>query len=291
MDNFYTGRRKNIESLMVLPNFTLIEQDVQKPIDLEIDEIYHAASPASPPHYQKSPTFTTKTILLGTLNMLDLAQEYDAKMLQFSTSEVYGDPLVHPQVESYYGNVNPHGVRSCYDEGKRCSESLCFDYHREFGTRVKVIRIFNTYGPKMDPDDGRVVSNFIMQALQGMPLTVYGDGQQTRSFCYVDDLVDGIMRMMATPDSFMGPINLGNDGEFTLLELAEKIIDKTRTTSKLAFYPLPFDDPTQRKPNIDLAKLQLDWEPAISLDQGLDKTIAYFSGYIDEEDDREAQVI
>lgn len=282
MDNLFTGRMVNIQSMMGLPNFEFVNHNVQDWIDLPVQQIYNAACPASPPAYQKSPTDTTKTCVFGVLNMLELAKKYNATMMQFSTSEVYGDPEVHPQVEHYRGCVNPVGIRSCYDEGKRCAESLCFDYNREFGVKIKVIRIFNTYGPNMDPQDGRVVSNFIIQALRGEDITVYGDGTQTRSFQYVDDLIEGIWRMMncSRPD-FFGPVNLGNPGEFTMLELAEKIIDKTGTSSKLVFRPLPSDDPTRRRADISLAKKELNgWEPVIQLDEGLDKSIAYFKNLI-----------
>ncbi len=278
LDDLSTGRLANIEPFMQLPNFTFLHRNVQEPLDIEVGQIYNAACQASPPAYQKSPTDTTKTCVLGILNMLELAKKYDATLLQFSTSEVYGEPLVHPQPETYRGNVNPIGIRSCYDEGKRCAESLCFDYAREFGVKIKVIRIFNTYGPNMDPKDGRVVSNFIMQALRGEDLTVYGDGTQTRSFQYIDDLVEGIWRMMNTSRSdFAGPVNLGNPGEFTMLELAEKVLRLTGSKSKLAFKPLPGDDPTRRKADIALAKKELQgWEPAVQLDEGLEKSIAYF---------------
>ena len=278
LDNLFTGRMVNIESLLHLSNFEFVEHNVQQPIDLPVDQIYNAACPASPPAYQKSPTDTTKTCIFGVLNMLELAKKYGATMMQFSTSEVYGDPEVHPQVESYRGCVNPIGVRSCYDEGKRCAEALCFDYNREFGVKIKVIRIFNTYGPNMDPQDGRVVSNFIMQALRGEDLTVYGDGTQTRSFQYIDDLVEGIVRMMNDSRSdFLGPVNLGNPGEFTMLELAQKVLEKTGSKSKVVFRPLPGDDPTRRRADIALAKQELQgWSPAVALDEGLDKTIACF---------------
>ena len=278
LDNLFTGRIENLQELTNLPNFTFIEHDITQYIDMPVDQIYNAACPASPPAYQKSPTGTTKTCVLGILNMLELAKKYNATLLQFSTSEVYGEPQVHPQVETYRGNVNPIGIRSCYDEGKRCAESLCFDYHREFGTKIKVVRIFNTYGPKMDPDDGRVVSNFIVQALQGKDLTVYGDGSQTRSFCYVDDLIDGICRMMnESRDDFMGPVNLGNPGEFTVLELAEKVIAMTGSNSRIVRCALPADDPTQRRTEISLSKETLGWAPSILLDEGLNQTINYFS--------------
>jgi len=277
LDNLFTGRESNISDLEQNPNFKFIKWDVQEPIDLEVDEIYNAACPASPPAYQKSPTNTTKTCIFGALNMLELAKKNNAKILQFSTSEVYGEPQVHPQVETYRGNVNPIGIRSCYDEGKRCAESLFFDYNREFGVKIKVIRIFNTYGKNMDPNDGRVVSNFICQALNGQDITIYGTGKQTRSFCYVSDLVKAIVKVMEdTPDDFHGPINLGNPGEFTMLELAQKILDRVDTKSKIVFKPLPGDDPTQRRPDITLAKKMLNWEPVVSLDEGLDLSIKYF---------------
>lgn len=279
LDNLFTGRLVNIKSLSGFSNFQFIEHDVQNPIDIEVDEIYNAACPASPPAYQKSPTNTTKTSIFGVLNMLELAKKHNATMLQFSTSEVYGDPEMHPQIESYRGSVNPVGIRSCYDEGKRCAESLCFDYHREFGTKIKVIRIFNTYGPNMDPKDGRVVSNFIMQALKNEDITVYGSGMQTRSFCYVGDLIEGIIRMMNSRGGFMGPVNLGNPGEFTILELAKKVIQMTDSKSRIVYKPLPGDDPTQRRPDISLAKNELGWEPKIQLGEGLRKTIEYFKIY------------
>ena len=282
VDNLFTGRIENISDLLDNPNFKFIEWDIQNFIDLEVDEIYNAACPASPPAYQKSPTNTTKTCIFGALNVLELAKKYSAKVMQFSTSEVYGEPLVHPQVETYRGNVNPIGIRSCY-EGKRCAESLFFDYNREFGVKIKVIRIFNTYGKNMDPNDGRVVSNFICQAINNYDISVYGDGSQTRSFCYVDDLVRGIVMVMEnTDDSFLGPINLGNPGEFTMLELAEKIIDKTNSCSRIVFKPLPSDDPTQRKPNISKAREVIGWEPLINLDEGLEKSIDYFLKVKDE---------
>lgn len=284
LDNLFTGRLSNIEHLLSLPNFEFIKWDVVNPIDIQVDEIYNAACPASPPAYQQSPTSTTKTCIIGILNMLELAKKYNATLLQFSTSEVYGDALVHPQSEDYWGNVNPDGIRSCYDEGKRCAETLCFDYYREFGTKVKVIRIFNTYGPNMDPNDGRVVSNFILQALKDKDITIYGDGTQTRSFCYVDDLINGIVAMMSSPVDFMGPVNLGNPGEFTMLELAEKVITKTNSKSKLSFCPLPGDDPKQRRPDISLAKEKLGWAPEICLDNGLEKTISYYKAIVSAEE-------
>jgi len=278
LDNLSEGRLANIKSLLSLKNFTFLKRDVMEPLDIEVDQIYNAACPASPKAYQLSPTTTTKTSVLGVINMLELAKKNKATLLQFSTSEVYGNPLVHPQVESYWGNVNTIGIRSCYDEGKRCAESLCFDYHREFGVPIKVIRIFNTYGPNMDIDDGRVVSNFIVQALRGEDITIYGNGSQTRSFQYVDDLIEGIYRVMnATPPEFLGPINLGNPGEFTILELAEKVIKLTGSSSRLVFEPLPQDDPIRRQADISLAKSVLQgWYPKIDLEEGLLKTIAYF---------------
>ncbi|MGN1416332.1 MAG: UDP-glucuronic acid decarboxylase family protein [Oscillospiraceae bacterium] len=278
VDNLFTGRMVNIEKLMDNRNFEFIEHNIIEPLDVSnIDEIYNLACPASPPHYQKSPTYTTKTCILGIINMLELAVKNNAKIMQFSTSEVYGDPIVHPQVESYRGNVNPIGIRSCYDEGKRCAETLCFDYHREFGARIKVIRIFNTYGPKMDPKDGRVVSNIILQALKGEDITIYGDGTQTRSFCYVDDLIEGIIRMMNTREDFCGPVNLGNPGEFTIKELADIILEMTGSSSKITYRELPSDDPLQRRPDISLAYKELDgWEPKVPLREGLVPTIEYF---------------
>ena len=278
LDNLYTGRLSNLAECMKSDRFEFIEGDVQDFHDIPCDQIYNAACPASPPAYQKSPTNTTKTCIFGMINMLELANKYNATVMQFSTSEVYGDPEVHPQVESYRGCVNCTGIRSCYDEGKRCAESLCFDYNREFGTKIKVIRIFNTYGPKMDPEDGRVVSNFIIQALRGEPITVYGDGTQTRSFQYVDDLVEGIIRMVNdTPEEFTGPINLGNPGEFTMLELADLVLKMTGSKSELIYKPLPADDPTRRKADISLAKEKLNgWEPRIALREGLERSIAYF---------------
>jgi len=277
-DNLYTGRMVNIEEFMSNPDFEFINHNIIEPLEMDnLDEIYNLACPASPPHYQKSPTYTTKTCILGIINMLELATKNGAKIMQFSTSEVYGDPIVHPQVETYRGNVNPIGIRACYDEGKRCAETLCFDYHREFGTRIKVIRIFNTYGPMMDPKDGRVVSNFIIQALKGEDITIYGDGTQTRSFCYVDDLIEGIVRMMATENDFLGPVNLGNPGEFTIKELGEMILEMIDTSAKMVYQDLPKDDPTQRKPDITVAKSMLNgWEPQISLREGLKPTIDYF---------------
>ncbi len=281
VDNFYTGRKVNIEGLIENNRFEFIEHDIIEPLNIQVDEIYNLACPASPPHYQKSPTYTTKTCVIGVLNMLELAKNNNAKIMQFSTSEVYGDPEVHPQVEGYRGNVNPIGIRSCYDEGKRVGETLCFDYNREFGTRIKVIRIFNTYGPNMDPLDGRVVSNMIIQALKGEDITIYGDGSQTRSFCYVDDLVEGIIRMMESREDFLGPVNLGNPGEFTIKELSDIVLEMIDTNSKVVNMPLPSDDPTQRKPDISLADRELDgWKPNIPLREGLVKTIEYFKNYV-----------
>ena len=275
-DNLFTGSKKNIEPLMDYHNFEFIRHDVTKELLVEVDQIYNLACPASPVHYQYNPVKTIKTSVLGAINMLGLAKRVKARILQASTSEVYGNPIVHPQPEEYWGNVNPIGIRSCYDEGKRVAETLFFDYHRQNGVDIKVIRIFNTYGPNMNPNDGRVVSNFIVQALKGEDITIYGDGSQTRSFCYVDDLVEGMYRMMNSRDGFTGPVNLGNPGEFTMLELAHKVIALTGSKSKLLYMPLPQDDPTQRKPVIDLAKKELDWEPKIALDEGLRFTIDYF---------------
>ena len=276
LDNFFTGRRENIQNLLSKPNFTLIRHDITTPLDLEVDEIYNLACPASPVKYQINPVETVRTNVLGAISMLDLAKKYNAKILQASTSEVYGDPEVHPQQESYWGKVNPIGIRSCYDEGKRCAETLFFDYQRQFNVNIKVVRIFNTYGPQMLPDDGRVVSNFITQALKGEDITIYGDGQQTRSFCYVDDLIDVIVKMMASPDGFVGPVNIGNPGEFTMLELAQKIVKLTNSSSKIIFQPLPSDDPKQRRPDISVANEKLNWQPVVNLDHGLKKTINYF---------------
>ena len=276
LDNFFTGTKRNILHLMQNPNFELIRHDLAFPVFLEVDEIYNLACPASPIHYQHNPVKTVKTNVLGSIHMLGLAKRVHAKILQASTSEVYGDPVVHPQTESYWGNVNTIGIRSCYDEGKRCAETLFFDYHRQNKVNIRVVRIFNTYGPRMHPNDGRVVSNFIVQALNNQDITVYGDGSQTRSFCYVDDLVDGMVRMMNGSDEFVGPVNLGNPTEFTILELAEKIIEATGSKSRIVFRPLPQDDPLQRRPDISLAKEKLQWEPDTALDEGLQTTIAYF---------------
>ena len=276
LDNLFTGRKENILHLMSNLHFEFIRHDVIEPIYVECDQIYNLACPASPPHYQFDPVKTAKTGVMGALNVLELARHCKARVLQASTSEVYGDPEVHPQPESYWGHVNPNGIRSCYDEGKRMAETLFFDYHRQEGVDIKIVRIFNTYGPRMRPDDGRVVSNFIMQALRGEDITIYGDGKQTRSFCYVEDLVEGLIRMMNSRDGFTGPVNLGNPGEFTMLELAELVLKLTGSASKLVHKPLPQDDPTQRRPVIDLAEKELGWKPTISLADGLEPTIAYF---------------
>jgi UDP-glucuronate decarboxylase len=276
VDNFYTGTRRNVEHLIGQRRFELMRHDVTFPLHLETDQIYNLACPASPVHYQFDPVQTTKTSVHGAINMLGLAKRLKARILQASTSEVYGDPEVHPQPEGYWGRVNPIGPRSCYDEGKRCAETLFFDYWRQHRLEIKVVRIFNTYGPRMHPSDGRVVSNFIVQALRNQDITIYGDGQQTRSFCYVDDLVDGLVRAMATPAEFTGPVNIGNPGEFTMLELAEQVIRLTGSCSRLSFKPLPEDDPKQRMPDIALAKEQLGWSPSVALEDGLRETIAYF---------------
>ncbi len=283
LDNFFTGERKNIEPLFASGRFSLVEHDVTIPFTftgadgLAFNEIYNLACPASPVHYQPDPVRTMMVNILGMKNLLDLAKAHNARILQTSTSEVYGNPEVHPQSENYLGNVNTIGIRACYDEGKRAAETLCFDYHRQYKTDIKIVRIFNTYGPFMRRDDGRVVSNFICQALAGEPITIYGDGTQTRSFCYIDDMVDGIIRMMESSDGIIGPVNLGNPDEFRVEELAEKILEKTGSDSPLTYKPLPQDDPLQRQPDISLAKKLLDWQPKISLDRGLDKAIAYFS--------------
>jgi UDP-glucuronate decarboxylase len=280
VDNFFTGNKDNIAHLIGNPYFELMRHDVTMPLYVEVDQIYNLACPASPVHYQFDPVQTTKTSVHGAINMLGLAKRVKARIFQASTSEVYGDPEVHPQVESYWGRVNPIGVRSCYDEGKRCAETLFFDYWRQHQIEIKVARIFNTYGPRMHPNDGRVVSNFIVQALKGENITIYGDGQQTRSFCYVDDLIEVIIRFMASDADFTGPMNIGNPGEFTMLELAETVIGLTGSTSKLVFKPLPSDDPKQRQPDIGVAKKILDWEPQVSLEDGLKETITYFSKII-----------
>ena len=278
VDNFFTGSRDNVLHLLDNPHFELMRHDVTFPLYVEVDEIYNLACPASPIHYQHDPVQTTKTSVHGAINMLGLAKRVRARIMQASTSEIYGDPAVHPQPEEYWGNVNTIGPRACYDEGKRCAETLFFDYHRQHKLDIKVIRIFNTYGPRMHPNDGRVVSNFIIQALKGEPITIYGDGQQTRSFCYVDDLIEGFLRFMDTPAGVTGPINLGNPGEFTMLELAEKVVRLTGSDSKIVHKPLPQDDPKQRRPDIAKARTLMDWEPAVPLDEGLARTIAYFRG-------------
>ncbi len=284
VDNFFTGTRANIAGLLDHPNFELMRHDVTFPLYVEVDEIYNLACPASPVHYQFDPVQTTKTSVIGAVNMLGLAKRLRIPILQASTSEVYGDPHMHPQVEEYWGNVNPIGPRSCYDEGKRCAETLFFDYRRQHDVGIKVVRIFNTYGPHMHPNDGRVVSNFIVQALRGEDITIYGEGQQTRSFCYVDDLVRGLMAMMATDKAVTGPVNLGNPGEFSMLELASLVIEMTGSKSNLTYLPLPTDDPKQRQPDITKARAELGWEPAVPLRQGLEKTIAYFSEVVRAQD-------
>lgn len=276
VDNFFTGSKLNIEHLLDHPRFELMRHDVTFPLYVEVDEIYNLAGPASPVHYQFDPVQTTKTSVHGAINVLGLAKRTQAKIFQASTSEVYGDPNIHPQTEDYWGNVNPIGIRSCYDEGKRCAETLFFDYHRQHDVKIKVARIFNTYGPRMHPNDGRVVSNFIVQALRGTPITIYGDGSQTRSFCYVDDLIEGFVRLMDSADEVTGPINLGNTGEFSIRELAEQIIELTGSQSELVIKPLPSDDPTQRQPDISRAKSILNWEAKVALRDGLKPTIAYF---------------
>jgi len=276
VDNFFTGSQRNIEHLEQHPRFDLLRHDVTLPLHIETERIFNLACPASPVHYQRDPVQTTRTCVLGAINMLDLALQQGARILQASTSEVYGDPDVHPQPESYWGRVNPIGIRSCYDEGKRCAETLFFDYHRQHRLEIKVMRIFNTYGPRMQPDDGRVVSNFIVQALRGEPISIYGDGQQTRSFCYVDDLVEGMLRLMDAEAGIIGPVNVGNPAEFSMLELAEKVLRLTGSRSTLDFKPLPGDDPKQRQPDISLAGSALDWAPRVSLEDGLVETIGYF---------------
>jgi UDP-glucuronate decarboxylase len=276
VDNFFTGTKANVAHLMKHPRFELMRHDITFPLYVEVDEIYNLACPASPIHYQFDPVQTTKTSVHGAINMLGLAKRVKAKILQASTSEVYGDPEVHPQTEAYWGRVNPVGPRSCYDEGKRCAETLFFDYWRQHRLRIKVTRIFNTYGPRMLPNDGRVVSNFVVQALRGEDITIYGDGEQTRSFCYVDDLIEAVIRVMGTPDDFTGPINIGNPTEFTIRQLAEHVLSLTDSTSQLVFKPLPIDDPKQRQPDIALAKQMLGWSPSVELKNGLEKTISYF---------------
>jgi len=280
LDNFFTGQKKNIAHLIKNPNFEIIRHDVTLPFLIEIDEIYNLACPASPIYYQQNPIKTIKTSVMGAINMLGLAKRVGAKILQASTSEVYGDPSIHPQPESYWGNVNPIGPRSCYDEGKRCAESLFMNYHYQNHVKIKIIRIFNTFGPRMQADDGRVVSNFIVQALKGEDITIYGDGSQTRSFCYVDDLVEGMIRMMGTPDQIIGPVNVGNPNEFTMLELAEKVLRITSSKSKIIYLPLPVDDPTQRKPDVSMAQKLFNWKPTVELEEGLNRTIDYFAGNI-----------
>lgn len=280
IDNYYTGRRSNIVDFLLNPQFEALRHDICFPLYVEVDEIYNLACPASPIHYQFDPVQTTKTSVHGSINILGLAKRIKAKILQASTSEVYGDPAIHPQPESYWGNVNPIGLRSCYDVGKRCAETLFFDYYRQHNLKIKVARIFNTYGPKMHPNDGRVVSTFIMQALKGKDLTVFGDGSHTRSFCYVADMINGFIKLMDSPDDFIGPVNLGNPVEFSTLELAKKIIDQTNSRSRIVFKPIPEDDPVQRQPDITLAKKALNWEPRISLEEGLKETIAYFKKFV-----------
>ncbi|MEI7990342.1 MAG: UDP-glucuronic acid decarboxylase family protein [Chloroflexota bacterium] len=277
LDNYFTGQKQNIVHLLDNPYFEMIRHDVTMPFMIEVDQIYNLACPASPIHYQYNPIKTIKTSVMGAINMLGLAKRIRARILQASTSEVYGDPIEHPQTETYWGNVNPIGLRACYDEGKRCAEALFMNYHRQNDVDIKIIRIFNTYGPRMHPNDGRVVSNFIMQALQGEDITVYGDGSQTRSFCYVDDLLEGMIRMMNTPQEFIGPVNVGNPNEFTILELAQEVIALTNSKSKIIYQPLPSDDPLQRKPDISLAQKELGWEPKVQLKEGLERTIAYFN--------------
>jgi UDP-glucuronate decarboxylase len=284
LDNFFTGTRANIRHLLDNPRFDLVRHDISVPVQLEIDAIYNLACPASPIHYQRDPVQTTKTSVQGAINVLELARRLNAPVLQASTSEVYGDPEVHPQREDYWGRVNPVGPRSCYDEGKRCAETLFFDFHRQYGLPIKVMRIFNTYGPRMQPDDGRVVSNFIVQALLNRPITMFGNGAQTRSFCYVDDLIEGMVRLMNSEPEVTGPINIGNPGEFTMLELAKHVIDLTNSSSTIEYKPLPQDDPRQRQPDITLAKKALDWEPRVGLRKGLQKTIEYFSKLIEDQE-------
>ena len=281
VDNFYTGDKRNIAELRDKPNFELIRHDITFPLYVEVDEIYNLACPASPVHYQRDPVQTTKTCVHGAINMLGLAKRTGARIFQASTSEVYGDPEVHPQKESYWGRVNPIGIRSCYDEGKRCAETLFFDYHRQYGLDIKVARIFNTYGPRMHPDDGRVVSNFIVQALKGDPITIYGDGSQTRSFCFVDDLVDAFLRLMETDDEVTGPVNLGNSVEFTIAELAGLVVELVGSSSEIVYRPLPQDDPLQRQPDLTLTSKLLDWRPKVSLEEGLRPVIDYFRGVLE----------
>jgi len=282
VDNYFTGNKNNVLHLIGNPQFELMRHDVTFPLYVEVDEIYNLACPASPIHYQHDPVQTTKTSVHGAINMLGLAKRVNAKILQASTSEVYGDPSVHPQREEYWGNVNPIGIRSCYDEGKRCAETLFFDYHRQHDLRIKVMRIFNTYGPRMHPEDGRVVSNFIVQALRGLPITIYGDGSQTRSFCYVDDLITGMISLMESPDDFTGPVNIGNPNEFTILQLANAIIEATNSKSEIITQPLPSDDPKQRQPDISLAKKKLKWAPTVELEEGISKSVDYFRGVVEQ---------
>ncbi len=290
VDNLFTGSKRNVHHLHQNPRFEFMRHDICFPLFVEVDAIFNLACPASPIHYQHDPVQTTKVSVHGAINMLGLAKRLKCPIFQASTSEVYGDPHIHPQVESYWGNVNPIGIRSCYDEGKRCAETLFFDYHRQHGLDIKVARIFNTYGPRMHPADGRVVSNFIIQALKGEPISIYGDGQQTRSFCYVDDLVDGFLRLMATEPGFTGPVNIGNPNEFTIAELAEAVVELTGSNSKIEYFPLPQDDPRQRQPDISLAREKLQWEPNVQLRDGLAKTIAYFRSELDESDAKAAAV-
>jgi UDP-glucuronate decarboxylase len=276
VDNFYTGSKDNVRGLLAHPHFELMRHDITFPLHVEVGQIYNLACPASPIHYQLDPVQTTKTNVLGAINMLGLAKRTKARILQASTSEVYGDPAVHPQTEEYWGHVNPIGIRSCYDEGKRCAETLFFDYWRQHQLAIKVMRIFNTYGPRMDPNDGRVVSNFIVQAIRGDSITIYGDGSQTRSFCYVDDLIEGMIKLMKSPEDFIGPVNIGNPNEFSMIELAELVLRLVGSSSTISFMPLPQDDPRQRKPDISVAKSKLEWQPHVSLEEGLKETIAYF---------------
>lgn len=289
VDNFFTGSKRNVSHLFAHPHFELMRHDVTFPLYVEVDQIFNLACPASPVHYQFDPVQTTKTSVHGAINMLGLAKRVKARILQASTSEVYGDPEVHPQTEEYWGRVNPIGIRSCYDEGKRCAETLFFDYYRQHRLGIKVVRIFNTYGPRMHPNDGRVVSNFIMQALRGEDITIYGDGQQSRSFCYVDDLIEAMLRMMDSPPDFTGPVNIGNPGEFTMLQLAETVLHLTQSRSKLIFKPLPQDDPRQRQPDISLARDKLTWEPRVELEDGLKETIAYFRKVVEHPEDYSAR--
>lgn len=282
LDNFFTGTRSNVEHLLSNSNFELVEHDITIPFDVQVDEIYNLACPASPPHYQYDPVKTTKASVFGIINMLELAKKCGAKILQASTSEIYGNPLIHPQVETYWGNVNPIGLRSCYDEGKRCAETLMTDYHRQYDVQTRIVRIFNTYGPNMDIGDGRVVSNFIVQALKNEDITIYGDGSQTRSFCYVSDLIEGIVKMMNNSQKFIGPVNLGNPSERTILDFAKLIIELTKSNSRIVFKALPSDDPIQRKPDISLAKEKLEWEPQVNITNGLKMTIEYFANKLKE---------